>query len=339
MSARAEALLAGVAAAVLLGLAPAHAQQAQMPMLPQVQPQPNGFGGGMPLAPAQQPGPVGMPRPMPASMPAGLGMGSGMGAPLPPAPQQIVPARPGQTDKADTSGAAPLPKMGPGGFGAMPATPGKEDVAERMNLSGAGDYVSTLTGAANAQLGNMVQGAVPSLDAPTIANQTDLQDLEVVQRQIQLLDSKQKLAEIAVKYWGTVYDNEHAKAWRAEEKKDKEEADKAKEKMVSDDEKRAQLAALLNPQGQAAKPGAGAPNAPGAVKMLAPMVPPPLVYEVVNGKASLIVNGGVVHNARAGTKLPDGSVVRAVDGGNVQATVNGKVVSLGYYAAPMGTGH
>ncbi len=314
-------LLAGVAALAIAGVAPAVAQVQQAPMLPAVQPQsgPPGMPGmpGMPGLGQQQQAPnVNLQRPVPVNLP-------------PP----TMPRMPGDAPAKDANaGAAPVPRMGEGGFGALPPTPGKEDVADRMNLNGADAYVNSLAGAANNQLGNMTKGAVPSsegLDPPTIANQGDLANLEGVQRQIQLLDAKNKLAKIAVEYWGTVYDNEHAKAWREEERKGKEEEAKRKEKEDTDAAKRAEVAAIV---AAARAPAAGAP---GGVKMMAPTVPAPLVYEVVNGRASVIVNGGLVTNAHAGTKLPDGSVITAVNGGSVVVKVNGNPVTLGYYSAPV----
>ncbi len=305
-------------AAALALLAPCAALAQGMPMLPQVQPQapaPAMFGT-TPGQPGQTFNPaMGMPRPANVSLPT---------AGMPRPPQPVEP--PDQN-----AGAAPLPKMGDGGFGTLPPTPGKEDVAERMNLSGADAYVKTLSGAASGQLDNMVKGAVPSLDAATVPNQGDLTELEQTQRDIQMLESKARKAEAAVKLWGIVYDNEHAKAWREEEKKKAEADDKRKKEEASDAEKKAQLDALL-----AKVQNAGQPGQPGGVRMLAPSLPAPLVYEVVNGRASLIVNGGLVRNAHAGTSLPDGSTVTDVHGGSVTAKVNGKPVTLGYYSVPIG---
>ena len=319
-------LVAGAAILVVAGPCAALAQAAPtgMPMLPQVQPQapqapqPVMFGSN-PGEPGQAFNPaMGLPRPANASLPTAT-------MPRPAAPPEA---------RDPNAGAAPLPKMGDGGFGTLPPTPGKEDVADRMNLTGADAYVKTLSGAASGQLDNMVKGAVPSLDAATVPNQGDLTELEQTQRDIQVLESKARKAEAAVKLWGIVYDNEHAKAWREEEKKKAEAEEKRKKEEAEAADKKAQLDALLAQARGGQQPGQG--GQAGGIRMMAPSLPAPLVYEVVNGRASLIVNGGLVRNARAGTSLPDGSTVTDVRGGSVTAKVNGKPVTLGYYSAPVG---
>lgn len=208
----------------------------------------------------------------------------------------------GQTNQPgdSSSGSAQVPSPPSGGFGALPPSRGREDVSQRMNLNGADAAVNKFVNDADNTLGGMVKNVV-TLDPPAVQNQSDLQVLQSYQRNIQILTAKERLAEIAVKYWGTVYNNEHAKAWRQEE---------AKKKQVELDyqKKMAEIAPRNNVRYNSV----------------------PTVYEIVGSRATLLVPGSGIVYAHSGSILPNGTKVISVGGKGVEAEIDGRRQILGF---------
>jgi biotin carboxyl carrier protein len=213
-----------------------------------------------------------------------------------------------------------MPAQPAGGFAVVPPAPDRQDAARRMKLDGAADEVKRLSGDADKTLGGMMPGGSAPLPAPAISGEGDLKELQQVQRQIQLYNSKNTLAEIVVKYWGTVFNNEHAKAWREEERKQADaEAERAK-KAAAEEAERAKAAAQTAATQLLASGGAGA-------SVEAPL---PRVYEILGAEAGLIVHGAGLTYAHAGQTLGNGDKVVAVSGAGVVIERDGKKLSLGF---------
>lgn len=278
--------------------------------------------------------------------------------PLPPAmPQQAPQIRvaPPAGVGASEGTAAPMPAQPSGGFGTLPPTNGA-DTAQRMNLDGAPAYTKQLQDNAQATLDQMTKGvaapAVPSaapgaapvrLDSAPITNQSDLEALQQGNRDIVSLEQQVKKAELAVKLWGIVYNNEHAKAAREEEKKAREAKEKA-DKEKADREAAAATAAAasaLGPLG-AGRPGAvlgAGPGISGGMPMSLPSVQPQVVE--VNGRsARLLVPGSGEVPVQVGTRLASGDRVVSISSSGVVLSGPGGRQTLGFgagmaTAAPM----
>ena len=258
----------------------------------------------LPSGPLAQPGVGGLlPNPGGAQAQQGL-VGTSRNVQGPPTPDQLNTAG---------TGAAPMPKVPPGGYGA-PMPSGGNDVTDKMGLNGAQAYTDGLANSADHAMSKITAGALPG---PEIQNQGDLAQLQAVQRQIQLLSAKAQLAEVAVKYWGIVYNNENAKAWRDEERKKQEAADKKAEREAA--------AAEAN-----AKALAAATSAQPRPQMDAAPAPLPQVYEVMNGVATILVPGAGAVTAHAGATLPDGTKVVAIGSSGVIVDSKGRRVTLGF---------
>jgi type IV pilus biogenesis protein PilP len=264
---------------------PAVAQQS-LPPLP---------SGGMPSAPI-------VVSPGPGQAPIGLVPLAEADAKVPGAPAPIVP----QPD---------------GGFNVQPPQAGAEDPAKRMNLRGATDYAERMQndarerlqgltardGAPNAQV---APGQGPLGTAP-IASASDLEALTGIQRNISLLEAQVKEAELAVKLWGTLYNNASVKEWREEEKKAKEAAAKA----------------------------AAPPQVPGLPGQLNPAMggapaqiinPEPVVVEVRGRTATLLIPGSGQVTVREGQTLPEGRIVKvSLSGVEIQRPTGRSVLGWG----------
>lgn len=247
---------------------PALAQQQSLPPLP---------SGGMPSAPI-------VVSPGPGQAPIGLVPLAEAETKIPGAPAPIVP-------------------QPTGGFNVQPPQAGAEDPAKRMNLRGATDYAERMQNDARERLQGLTarDGAPTTQAAPgqgplgtaPIASAADLEALTGIQRNISLLEAQVKEAELAVKLWGTLYNNASVKEWREEEKKEKEAAAKA----------------AAPPQ----VPGLprGMNPAIGAQPMPMPMAnPDPVVVEVRGRTATLLVPGSGQVTVREGQSVADGRVVK-----------------------------
>lgn len=255
-----------------------------------------------------------------------------------------LPARPLPADGAS----APMPAQPSGGFATLPPVPGS-DTAQRMNLDGAGAYTKEIQQNAQRTLDQMTKAATGGgpaapvrLEGAPITNQDDLEALTQDQREIVRLKHQVEKAKLAVELWGVVYNNEHAKAAREEEKKAKAEKEKA-EKEKADKEAAAAAAAASNPFAALGAARGGMPGAmPGGMPGMAG--PPPQVVEVNGGTARILVAGSGEVPARAGTRLPNGMRVLSVrangvdvDGPNGRQTLGfGSMISSPAAAMPQG---
>lgn len=262
------------------------------------------------------------------------------GVPLPPqlpAAPQAPQIRVAPPMGADTSlGApAPMPAQPTGGFGTLPAANGG-DTAQRMNLDGAPAYTRQLQENAQATLDQMTRsvGAAPGapvrLDSAPISNQADLESLTQGQRDIVSLEQQVKKAKLAVELWGIVYNNEHAKAAREEEKKAREAREKA-EKEKADREAAAAAAAAANPMTALGAIRGGTPGMPGG--MIAPPSIPPQVVEVNGRTARLLVPGAGEVPVTVGSRLANGSRVVSISGQGVVLEGPGGRQALGFGSA------
>jgi type IV pilus biogenesis protein PilP len=264
---------------------PAVAQQS-LPPLP---------SGGMPSAPI-------VVSPGPGQAPIGLVPLAEADAKVPGAPAPIVP----QPD---------------GGFNVQPPQAGAEDPAKRMNLRGATDYAERMQNDARERLqGLTVRDGAPNaqvapgqgpLGTAPIASASDLEALTGIQRNISLLEAQVKEAELAVKLWGTLYNNASVKEWREEEKKAKEAAAKA----------------------------AAPPQVPGLPGQLNPAMggapaqiinPEPVVVEVRGRTATLLIPGSGQVTVREGQTLPEGRIVKvSLSGVEIQRPTGRSVLGWG----------
>lgn len=235
--------------------------------------------------------------------------------PLPPSVSMPpLQARPLPADAAPGP-VAPMPAQPAGGF-ATQAPVGAGDTAQRMNLDGAGAYTREIQQNAQRTLDQMTKAATGNSGGPVrlegapITNQEDLEALTQDQREIVRLKQQVEKAKLAVELWGVVYNNEHAKAAREDEKKAKAEKEKA-EKEKAEKEAAAAAAAAANPF---AALGAARGNLPGGMPAGISAMPsaPPQVVEVNGGTARLLVPGSGEVPARAGTRLPNGMRVISV---------------------------
>lgn len=197
--------------------------------------------------------------------------------------------------------AAPMPVQPTGGFETAPPAVGAEDPATRMTLDGSADYTNQLTGQANTRLEDLTGATVSAETA------SDLELMMNLKRNNMLLGLKNEEAELAVSLWGTLYNNEHAQAWRQ-----REEAQAAERKKAEEDATAARLATL-----------AAQSKAPAVTSL-------PVVYEVNNGRAILLMAGSGEIYAQSGTILPNGMKVVSVGGGGVVVEHNGNRVNLAF---------
>jgi len=268
------------------------AQQAPGVSLP---PLPGGASGGQPTGPLIPLGPIPMPG-MPSA--AGAGQSAGPSAPTPVQPQ--------------------------GGFGATPPAPGSADPAKRMTLQGASDYSQTVQTEARQQLQNMTGvsgGGLPSPGGPLgtapIASQSDLEEMTKIQRNIAVLDAEVKQAELAVKLWHTLFNNDDAKAWREDEKKAKEAAFKTDAAAKDLSKGGGSIHDLMTtpvkiPAGQEIKIAAD-----------------PVLLEVIGGVATIRIPGSGDLAVRAGQHYADGKIISvSVDGVIIER--DGKRRTIGF---------
>lgn len=227
---------------------------------------------------------------------------------------------PGASGAPGVSSPAAMPLQGPGGMAAMPASSQAGDAATRMNLDGAPGYLGSLQDEAQARLAQMTQGVGPApasggagvtqagLSPASIGSATagDLEEIARNQRQIMLLTQQVQQAELAVKLWGTLYNNEHAQAWREREEKETAERVKA-------EQERAARQAL-----------AAAPARPAQED------PVPVVTEVQGGVAILSSPRMGEVTVRVGSLLPGGMRVLQISTDGVQVERNGQRIQLGF---------
>lgn len=214
---------------------------------------------------------------------------------------QNVLAQNGQppVSSGETQPVAPMPMQGEGGFG---TSIGANDPAERMNLTGADGYRGDLTASSEKRL-----EALTGADLSDTAS--DLEAMMDSRRRIMLLGLRSEEAELAVGLWGTLYNNEHAQAFRQQERDD------AAARKAAEEASNAARIATLSAQNQQTA--------------ISPVIFP-VVYEVNGGTAILLVPGGGEIYARAGTDLQGGFKVVSVGAGGVVVEKGGQRTTLGF---------
>ena len=203
---------------------------------------------------------------------------------------------------APVSGAAQIPQQPAGGMD-TPPTVGNEDPAMRQNLNGADEYVDTMQGAANSRLQGLIGNS-----SNAGASGSELEEMMRIRRSNLLLGLKREEADLAVGLWGALFNNEHAQAWRDREASEQE---RIREEQQEANAAAAAQAAVVTQQGS-------------------PTVKPmPVVYEIINGTATILAPGSGELYARVGTILPNGMKVVSI-GSTVVVEDEGKQFSLGF---------
>src|SRR5690606_34863714 len=123
--------------------------------------------------------------------------------------------------------------------------------------------------------------------------ESDLEAMMRIRRSNMLLSLKNEEAELAVSLWGTLYNNDHAQAWRERERADAEAREKAESEAAA--ARLAQMAEMTKVQQQAAA-----------------NVIMPVVFEVNGGTAILLVPNQGEMVVRSGSALPGGWEVTSV---------------------------
>jgi len=217
----------------------------------------------------------------------------------------VPPLLPPGQQAPSPSGAAQIPAQPAGGMD-TPPTVGNEDPAMRMNLSGGSTYVETMQGTAENRLQGLMGTSVSS------ATGSELEEMMRIRRSNLLLNLKKEEAELAVGLWGALFNNEHVKAWR--------ERESSEQQRIRDEQK--ELAASLNNSSNS--------SASAAVRSM------PVVFEITNGVATILVPGSGEVTARSGTTLPNGMKVESV-GTSVVVEENGERFPLGMGTKAGGT--
>lgn len=198
--------------------------------------------------------------------------------------------------------AAQMPAQPNGGMSSAP-TVGAEDPANRMSLEGGPQYVENVTDAANQRLDGLIGSASQRTGG------SELEQMMAIRRSNMLLGLKREEAELAVGLWAALFNNESAREWRTREDnlaKEQRDAEAAAAASAA----RASSATITGAGGQA-------------------MQPMPVVYEINNGTAVILVPGGGEVRARAGTVLPNGMKVVSV-GNFVDVDNGGERITLGF---------
>lgn len=215
----------------------------------------------------------------------------------------LAPLQPNaQVEPPPVVGAAPVPQQPAGGMD-TPPTVGNEDPAMRQNLNGAAEYVDTMQGAANSRLQGLIGNSTNAG-----ASGGELEEMMRIRRSNLLLGLKREEADLAVGLWGALFNNEHAQAWREREANEQE--------RIREEQQEANAAAAAQ---ASVAPSQGTPA----------FEPMPVVYEIINGTATILAPGSGELYARVGTVLPNGMKVVSI-GSTVVVEDEGKQFSLGF---------
>lgn len=214
---------------------------------------------------------------------------------IPPASNQAVQG----SGNVSLPTSAPLPQQPDGGMSTAP-TVGAEDPAMRMTLEGGNNYVDTLNSASTQRLENLLSNQGSGISG------SELEQMMQLRRSNILLSLKQEEAELAVGLWGVLFNNEHAQAWRSRE-------DSIESARRDRETAAAELAAENSTQ-----------------PILSTVEQLPVVYEIMNGAATILVPGGGEVQARAGTTLPNGMKVISIGSSVIVEKSDGSRISLGF---------